>query len=78
MQNLSNIEIKVIQLVSRGYDMHTVAEKLNIDHPTVMELMDMVYRKTNTESWAELTVFAIQNDLYQIVYPTVKKNKINK
>jgi DNA-binding NarL/FixJ family response regulator len=65
---LSDKELKVIQLLCEGLSNHIVAERLKMEPDRVEALINRIFKKTQTTSWAELVIFALRNKIYNLSY----------
>ena len=60
---LSNIEVKIIDLMAQEYNSKAIAGKINITHKAVLNHRERMLKKTQCLNGIGLVIWAIKNNI---------------
>ncbi len=63
VQNLSNREYQVLELVAQGWDNRRIADELQLAQQTIRNIVSRIYTKLEIKSRAEAVIWARERDL---------------
>lgn len=63
---LTDYEKRIVQLMCEARPDHDISAAMNMSLDEISDNKRIIFEKTQTGNWAELVIYAIQNEIFQL------------